>query len=815
METKAAARWIWGGEEDFVGRHMRFRKSFTLSAAPRHAPFRITADTRYRLHVNGRPVLDGPARGYPRTQAVDETDLAPYLRVGENVLAVHVLSFGLSTFQNIFRARAGLFVEGRVVGEDGSRTEIATTVDWRVKPADVYRRHAARYTVQTGFQEHLDLRLEEDGDWTTPAFDDGAWERAQPLGPEGCLPWSEPEARDIPFLETTPAAPCRLVGAWEGRNASGFAEADNIAALVAGEKRTAVDVSRFAALRSPPPVGTAGGEGTVAAAAPPVLAPPAERDGFIALLFDFGEVLYGQPVLKVGEAAGDEIFDLAYGEKLCGGEMLVPVDERVRGGRADRLLCRPGENCFHAFQPRGFRYLLLTARRLRKPLLLRGLGVETLRYPVSEAGEFACSDPLLERIWATGVKTLRACMSDVYMDCPTREQAGWVGDARLEALTNFYVFGDAALYRRMLKLTARSLLPNGLLYGVVPCERPNCVLPDYALHWIAGLDEYFFYTGEVEPLREHRETLGKVLGFFARHAGERGLLGPTPGCWLFMDWAPGLDRGGLSATFNLLYLQALSAATRIGLALSDSGLANHCRQAATTLAERIKAVFGTSAGNLLVESVDLRTGEPADVVSQHAGALAVLENLLPGPGKEARAALTELLTDFSKSTDKSPRPGPIHANLFFRYFVHEALVRVGQADEALADIRRTWGEMLERGAVTWWEVVSPARESSCCHAWSAHPSMFISRYVLGVSPAEAGWKRFRFAPKCFDLTRARGRVPTPAGAIEVEWERDGAGKGRKLKIVVPEGLKAEYRPPTGDDRRLLAAGKHEWEEKPT
>jgi hypothetical protein len=63
-----------------------FRKMITLDALPKSAHGWITADSRYRLTVNGRHVQWGIAPSDPRTPDVDLVDLAPYLQKGQNAV---------------------------------------------------------------------------------------------------------------------------------------------------------------------------------------------------------------------------------------------------------------------------------------------------------------------------------------------------------------------------------------------------------------------------------------------------------------------------------------------------------------------------------------------------------------------------------------------------------------------------------------------------------------------------------------------------------------------------------------------------------
>src|SRR5690349_9725356 len=60
-----SASWIWDDGEPSPRNAWRwFRRTFDLANAAPDATIRITADTRYRLWVNGTLVGHGPVRGY-------------------------------------------------------------------------------------------------------------------------------------------------------------------------------------------------------------------------------------------------------------------------------------------------------------------------------------------------------------------------------------------------------------------------------------------------------------------------------------------------------------------------------------------------------------------------------------------------------------------------------------------------------------------------------------------------------------------------------------------------------------------------------
>ena len=78
---------------------------------------------------------------------------------------------------------------------------------------------------------------------------------------------------------------------------------------------------------------------------------------------------------------------------------------------------------------------------------------------------------------------------------------------------------------------------------------------------------------------------------------------------------------------------------------------------------------------------------------------------------------------------------------------------------------------------------------SHCHGWSAAPTCFLSRDVLGVSPGEPGFATVRIAPLPGDLTWARGRVPTPYGPVHCHWRR---GDGQMtLSVQLPADLSVQ------------------------
>lgn len=121
---------------------------------------------------------------------------------------------------------------------------------------------------------------------------------------------------------------------------------------------------------------------------------------------------------------------------------------------------------------------------------------------------------------------------------------------------------------------------------------------------------------------------------------------------------------------------------------------------------------------------------------------------------------------------------------YFSYYQLEALRKAGLGDRYVEQLA-PWRGMLALGLTTVPETPEPTRSDS--HAWSAHPNYGLLATVLGVRPAEPGFKKVRIAPHLGPLQRAEGRVPHPLGAIEVRFERTASG-GLRAEVTLPQGL---------------------------
>jgi len=500
--------------------------------------------------------------------------------------------------------------------------------------------------------------------------------------------------------------------------------------------------------------------------------------GDTELLFDFGRELVGYVEFEV-EAEEGTIFD---------GNMFEGIQENGRhytlgNLNSFRYVASEGRQRFRSFWRRGFRYLALTLRNHAKPVKLRWVRCLLSTYPAVERGAFRCSDPLLTKIWEVGRYTLRMCSEDTFTDCPTYEQTYWVGDARNEALINYAAYGDEPLTARCVVLPVHSLQRSALTESQVPSGWQN-VLTAWSLLWVLMVEEHYRWSGNRATLRQaYPGVIGNVRAC-RKMLDERGLL--SIDAWNMFDWAPQDIAGRVVAHNQMLLAGALAAAERLATTLNRTGDARLCRQFRNDLVRAINKHLWDPKRKAYIDSIH-DDGTPSTTVSQQTNTLALLYDVA---GPEQAAQIARMPAKPPARTVKVGSP-------FAMFYVLEALAHLDRHKDLLGIIRDRWGAMIDAGATTFWETFpgweGPWVSRSLCHAWSAAPTWFLSRYQLGVEPLEPGFARAAVRPVPVDLAWCTGAFPTPLGSIGVSWKKQR--DAFRITVQPPEQIEVQIELP--------------------
>ena len=499
------------------------------------------------------------------------------------------------------------------------------------------------------------------------------------------------------------------------------------------------------------------------------------------VVFDFGRETVGFFEIDLEAAAGTVVDMVGVEHRDPDGRLLWT--EGVNNSL--RYICRPGRQTFRGFNRQALRWMVLTLRHVSRPVKIYNLSVIENLYPRRRVGAFQCSDPMLETIWEVGAHTLACCSEDTYVDCPAYEQVFWVGDARNEALVDWVVNGDNRLWHRCLLLAAQSLERSPLIESHVPSAWP-IVLPAWTMLWLRSCREYYLFTGDRKGTEMLWPFVLQTLNGLANHLNPDGLFEIS--AWNMFDWAEmdTPDRGVVTHQ-NCLLVLVLREIAELARWLGKHAEAQNCTTKAGALAQAINRYLYDEARQAYVDARH-SDGRLSEVLSQQTQTMALVSQV--AGGRRKRKAWQDILQppeDYIKAG--SP---------FFLFFLLEALMQEKMTLQILQHIRQNWGMMIEQGATTFWEMWSgsgsrPTR--SHCHGWSAAPTYFLSTYVLGVQPLLPGFASVRIEPHAGDLAAARGRIPTPNGVIDLEWQQTASGD-LVGQVKVPAPIRAEIRPPT-------------------
>ncbi|HMD62046.1 MAG TPA: family 78 glycoside hydrolase catalytic domain [Opitutaceae bacterium] len=522
-------------------------------------------------------------------------------------------------------------------------------------------------------------------------------------------------------------------------------------------------------------------------------------------VFDLGQNIAGWCLLRVSGPSGRQV-RLRFSERLREDGTLYT--DNLRSAKATDLYTLKGGGP-EAYEPRftlhGFRYVEVTGY----PGTPAAGAIEghVVGDDLEAAGEFACSNPLLNRIYRNVVWGVRGNYRSIPTDCPQRdERQGWLGDRSAESRGEAYLFRNNALYAKWVQDMADAQRGDGAVPDVCPA------------YWA-------FYNDSVT----WPSSIAIIPGALLDQDADRGLIERAyPAIARWLGHQIGLVQGNVSTrdTYadwceppespELIHSKDPSRKTA-GPIMATTYL-YHCLQ----LGARYAKILGNpdDAKRFEEEAQSLRQGlndrffrrdlGQYDNGSATSFILPLAFDMVP-EGDRARVA-ERLVEKIMKDNNGHGSHGLVGGQ-----WVNRVLTRCGHGDVAYAMATQTTypslGYMVTRGATTVWEL---------WNGDTAEPSMNSGNHVMlvgdlvtwlyediaGIAPDEdaPGFRHILMRPTPVgDLTSVKASYRSLYGTISSEWRRQGATFS--LDVTVPANATATVFVPTRSAADVTESGK--------
>ena len=380
--------------------------------------------------------------------------------------------------------------------------------------------------------------------------------------------------------------------------------------------------------------------------------------------------------------------------------------------------------------------------------------------------KFESSNKSLNFIFEAARETYRQNALDIYMDCPSRERAGWLCDSYFTGRVEFALSGKSRIERNFIE---NFLLPKefkdidkGMLPMCYPADHWNHnYIPNWAMWFVLELEEYLKRTGDRATVDRARTRVYELVEFFKPYINEDGLLEKLPK-WVFVEWsfANKLVQD-VSYPSNMLYAQMLDV---VSCLYGDKTLA---LQAEHIRKEVLRQSFD---GEYFIDNAVRNAQGKLELSGQHTEVCQYYAFLFGVATPESHPALWKRLRDevVPGRVERGIHPDLHPINAFIGSYLRlELLSRYGLSKQLLNESISTYKAMADRTG-TLWESLRP--NASCNHGFASHLTNVLYRDVLGVYEVLPQERKIRLRFVDSGLEWCKGVVPIGDDQLEVEWQ---------------------------------------------
>ncbi len=544
MQFFIQARPIWvEGCEREMNLTCRFEGAFSVSA--HDSPIlRVAAATIYRAWLNGVFLGWGPARCAHGFYRVDEWSLKDHVLPGKNTLVIEVAGYNVNCYAYLDQPsflQAEIEENGKALLYTGSKGDFLCFRDFgRVQKAQ-------RFSFQRSFTEAYDFQ---------PDTMSRLKQMSAMVQPEKCL---LPRGIPLPVFSVASAVTLLHKGRVERGHMSKPPFLDRATMGIGPEIKGFLPEELDAYLTREV------GELTFYPTSFERQIPKKEvlqPDEYA--LYEFSINTTGFLTLTVEADAPCTLY-LLFDERLVDNDI-----DYLRMGCVEivKYSLGAGMHSLMTMEPYTLKYLKVACLGASAILDKVGIVEYKANLPVLPAPEDV--DAQMKMVYDAAVETFLQNSVDLFMDCPSRERAGWLCDSYFTAKAERWITGQNQIENQFLEnfLLPESFpcLPKGMFPMCYPSDHNDGnFIPNWAMWLVLELEDNQRRTQSADLAKRFEPRLIALLEYFKRFENKDGLLENLEG-WVFVDWSRANDEDlvcGVNYPSNMLYAEMLDAMARM------------------------------------------------------------------------------------------------------------------------------------------------------------------------------------------------------------------------------------------------------------
>jgi alpha-L-rhamnosidase len=415
--------------------------------------------------------------------------------------------------------------------------------------------------------------------------------------------------------------------------------------------------------------------------------------------------------------------------------------------------------------------------------------------------DFQSSNYMLKQVWDLMKHSLTLGSQESFVDTPTREKGGFLGDSWSIGVPSMTTMCDRTMNQRILLEFLDSqdqYWPDGRLNAVYPNVDGARDIPDYTQMYLVWAWDYYMQTGNKEFLLDNYSKLKKVADYIDTYRnGTTGLihnLDGGGGSYLYgiIDW-PDQMRYGYDMTVEsrtvidaYAYIDFLNIA-RIAEVIDSTDDMDAYQQKALDIKDAINGKLINDQG-VYIDGLNSDLSQSAHA-SQQANMFPMAMGIVP------ETSLDSVIAEIEEQK--------MSCGMVTLRWLPEAL---GQADEGphLLELYTNpewdgWAKIISLGGTaTWesWDAITNGQSMS--HPWGAVGLLGIQQYILGIKSLKPQHELIQVKPLDFEqqLKHVNGILPSDRGDIAVRWTRTDTLFS--MSLTIPDNVTAEvYIPKSG------------------